>query len=197
MTLGSFPVRHPTSESAHRAAAPKGNHPSRCARRLESAVTLGSFPCPESASESAHGSAAPKGNHPSRCARGLESTDNLQAHTSGSPTPGRCQQITVPRGALDSRRHALSRGYYVTSQRPMRTWFWGNHSSPPHPFHGEKTTGRTSPSPSSTHSFPNHKPLAPAPTQPHSPSDDSTLMGHQLKLQHSFRQSSHSGPPQI
>ena len=44
VTLGSFPVRHPTSESAHRAAAPKGNHPSRCARRLESAVTLGAFP---------------------------------------------------------------------------------------------------------------------------------------------------------
>ena len=59
--------------------------------------------------------------HPSRCARGLESTDNLQAHTSGSPTPGRCQQTTVPRGALDSRRHTLSRGYYISSQRPMHT----------------------------------------------------------------------------
>ena len=48
-------------------------------------MTLGSFPMHHSASESTNRAAAPKGNHPSRCARGLESTDNLQAHSSGSP----------------------------------------------------------------------------------------------------------------
>ena len=96
---GSFPC----TDTAHGSAAPKGNHPSRCSSRLESAVTPDSLPVHHSTSESPHRSAAPKANHPSRCARSLESAVTLGSFPVRHPTSESTNRSAAPKGNHPSR----------------------------------------------------------------------------------------------
>ena len=209
-------------------------------------MTLGSFPCPESASESAHGSAAPKGNIILHGAREAWSQPTISRPTHPAARPQVAASRSPCRGALSTPAGTPSpEGITFHHNGQCTHEFWAitvHYHTPstvekfddrPHIIQAVAFTQlRTERSKSQTtcsnfntvtvpfRQFNAHRPLAPAPTQPQSPSDKSTHTDRLLQLRHNhsplqttqrsqatlpqlrhhntpLETSSHSGPPQI
>ena len=207
MTLGSFPMRHPTSESAHGSAAPKGNIILHGAREAWSQPTI---------SRPTHPAARPRvaaSRSPCRWAlstpAGTPSPEGITFHHNGQCThefwaitvhyhtpstvekfddrPHIIQAVAFTQLRTErSKSQTTCSNFNTVIQSPSDNSTLTDHLLQLRHSHSPLQTSKhsqTTCSSSDTATVPfrqvnTHRPLAPAPTQPQSPSDNSTLTGH-------------------
>ena len=207
MTLGSFPCPESASESAHRAAAPKGNIILHGAREAWSQPTLSRpthpaarpqvaasrSPCRGALSTPA-GTPSPEGitfHHNGQCAHEFWAI-TVHYHTPSTvekfdDRPHIIQAVAFTQLRTErSKSQTTCSNFNTVIQSPSDNSTLTDHLLQLRHSHSPLQTSKhsqTTCSSSDTATVPfrqvnTHRPLAPAPTQPQSPSDNSTLTGH-------------------